>query len=141
MGNPASSAGLNLVGLKRRGFDREAIHKLRAAYRMIFSSEGTLRERVEDAAAIFPNEQLVQDVVKFIIAAKDHPLTLPRNGHERGLMARRLTLVAGSGALAPLVAAARPAPWRYAAGHRSRRPRRHRRRPRRDDSAVRRRRD
>ena len=48
---------------------------------MIFSSEGTLRERVEDAAAIFPKDQLVQDVVKFIIDAKDMPLTLPRNGH------------------------------------------------------------
>jgi len=79
-GNPAELSGLNLVGLKRRGFDREAIHNLRTAYRMIFASEGTLRERVDDAAAIFPNDQLVQDVVKFLIAAKDNPLTLPRNG-------------------------------------------------------------
>lgn len=81
VGNPAELSGLNLVGLKRRGFDREAIHNLRTAYRMIFSTEGTLRERVDDAAAIFPNDVLVQDVVKFIIAAKDSPLTLPRNGH------------------------------------------------------------
>jgi UDP-N-acetylglucosamine acyltransferase len=81
VGNPAELSGLNLVGLKRRGFDREAIHNLRTAYRMIFSTEGTLRERVDDAAAIFPNDVLVQDVVKFIIAAKDAPLTLPRNGH------------------------------------------------------------
>jgi UDP-N-acetylglucosamine acyltransferase len=48
---------------------------------MIFASEGTLRERVDDASAIFPNDVLVQDVVKFIIEAKDNPLTLPRNGH------------------------------------------------------------
>ena len=80
-GNPAELSGRNLVGLKRRGFDREAIHNLRTAYRMIFASEGTLRERVDDAAAIFPNDQLVQDVVRFIIEAKDNPLTLPRNGH------------------------------------------------------------
>jgi UDP-N-acetylglucosamine acyltransferase len=80
-GVPAELVGLNLVGLKRRGFDREAIHNLRTAYRMIFASEGTLRERVDDAAAIFPKDELVQDVVKFIVAAKDHPLTLPRNGH------------------------------------------------------------
>ncbi len=80
-GNPAELSGLNLVGLKRRGFDREAIHNLRTAYRMIFASEGTLRERVEDAAAIFPSDELVQDVVRFIVNAKDHPLTLPRNGH------------------------------------------------------------
>lgn len=80
-GNPAELSGLNLVGLKRRGFDREAIHNLRTAYRMIFASEGTLRERVEDAAAIFPKDELVQDVVRFIADAKDHPLTLPRNGN------------------------------------------------------------
>lgn len=81
VGNPAELSGLNLVGLKRRGFDREAIHNLRTAYRMIFASEGTLRERVDDAAAIFPNDELVQDVVGFIVSAKDAPLTLPRNGH------------------------------------------------------------
>lgn len=79
-GNPASLSGINLVGLKRRGFDREAIHRLRAAYRMIFSSEGTLRERVEDAADYFAAEPLVQDVVRFVLEAKDKPLTLPRNG-------------------------------------------------------------
>ena len=81
VGNPAELSGLNLVGLKRRGFDRDAIHNLRTAYRMIFASEGTLRERVEDAAAIFPKDELVQDVVKFIVEAKDMPLTLPRHGH------------------------------------------------------------
>ncbi len=54
VGNPAELSGLNLVGLKRRGFDREAIHNLRTAYRMIFASEGTLRERVEDALRFSP---------------------------------------------------------------------------------------
>ena len=81
VGNPAELSGLNLVGLKRRGFDRDAIHNLRTAYRMIFAVEGTLRERVDDASAIFPEDELVQDVVRFIIDAKDKPLTLPRNGH------------------------------------------------------------
>ena len=53
VGNRAHLAGLNLVGLRRRAFDREAVHALRTAYRMIFSSEGTLRERVDDAATMF----------------------------------------------------------------------------------------
>ena len=47
---------------------------------MIFSSEGTLRERVEDAASIFKAEQLVQDVVEFIINSNDRALCLPANG-------------------------------------------------------------
>jgi len=82
VGNRASLTGLNLVGLKRSRFDREAIHRLRAAYRQIFASEGTLRERVEDAAELFKDDKLVQDVVAFIVAASDRPIMLPRNGHD-----------------------------------------------------------
>lgn len=81
VGNRATLAGLNLVGLKRRQFDREAIHRLRAAYRMIFSNEGTLRERVEDAAELFKDDAMVQDVVTFITSAADRPILMPRNGH------------------------------------------------------------
>lgn len=80
IGNRASLTGLNLVGLKRRKFDREAIHRLRAAYRQIFSNEGTLRERVEDAADLFKDDPLVQEVVAFIMAATDRPILMPRNG-------------------------------------------------------------
>lgn len=80
VGNRARLAGLNLVGLKRRKFDREAIHTLRAAYRMVFASEGTLLERIDDAAKLFPNEQLVQDVVNFIAASNDRPICTPANG-------------------------------------------------------------
>lgn len=82
VGNRAKLAGLNLVGLKRRKFDREAIHRLRAAYRMIFSNEGTLRERVDDAAELFAKDQLVQDVVSFVSARNDRPLCMPRNGEQ-----------------------------------------------------------
>ena len=82
VGNRATLTGLNLVGLKRRGFEREAIHRLRAAYRQIFASEGTLRERVEDAAEIFSQDALVQDVVRFIAEAQDRPILLPRNGND-----------------------------------------------------------
>lgn len=79
VGNRAVLTGLNLVGLKRRQFDREDIHRLRAAYRLIFASEGTLRERVEDAAVMFKGDALVQDVVAFIAAASDRPILSPRN--------------------------------------------------------------
>lgn len=82
VGNRAVLTGLNLIGLKRRGFEREAIHRLRAAYRQIFASEGTLRERVEDAAELFKDDVLVQDVVRFISEAKDRPILLPHNAHD-----------------------------------------------------------
>jgi UDP-N-acetylglucosamine acyltransferase len=79
VGNRAHLAGLNLVGLRRRAFDREHVHALRTAYRMIFASEGTLRERVDDARSIFKDEPLVQDVVGFILSESDRQLCLPAN--------------------------------------------------------------
>lgn len=82
LGNRAKLAGLNLVGLKRRGFDREDIHELRASYRMIFASEGTLRERVEDASKLFEKSDLVQTLVSFISQASDRPICVPRNGNQ-----------------------------------------------------------
>lgn len=78
VGNRAHLAGLNLVGLKRRGFDREDIHTLRAAYRMIFATEGTLRERVGDARKMFKDNTLVQNVVDFIAESKDRSICSPR---------------------------------------------------------------
>jgi len=59
-------AGLNLVGLKRRGFKRDAIHDLRAAYRLIFAEEGAFDERVEDAARLFGERSEVMRIIEFI---------------------------------------------------------------------------
>jgi UDP-N-acetylglucosamine acyltransferase len=66
LGNRAHLAGLNLVGLRRRGFSREAIHDLRRAYRLLFAAEGTLKERVEDVAAEFENHPQVHEILDFI---------------------------------------------------------------------------
>jgi len=79
IGNRAKLAGLNLVGLKRRKFKRDEIHTLRTAYRMFFSTEGTLRERVEDASNLFSNSNLVKDVADFINSS-ERSICLPRNG-------------------------------------------------------------
>ena len=46
IGERAHLAGLNLVGLKRRGAGREDIHGLRAAFAEMFEGEGNLQERV-----------------------------------------------------------------------------------------------
>lgn len=76
-GNSASLQGLNVVGLKRRGFDRAKIHKLRAAYRQLFAYEGTFAERIEDAARLYTDEALVTEIIAFIKAQSDRNLTLP----------------------------------------------------------------
>ena len=81
-GNRAALLGLNVVGLKRRGFEREQIHNLRRAYRLLFSNEGTMAERVEDVAKMFAGDALVQQIIGFIRAGTDRPLCTPRNGRE-----------------------------------------------------------
>lgn len=79
-GNHAHLTGLNLVGLKRRGFTRETIRDLRAAYRMMFAAEGTFQERLADVAALFPDTPEVQEVVAFIQADANRALCMP--GHD-----------------------------------------------------------
>ncbi len=53
-GNPAAPHGINIEGLKRRGFTREAIGALRNAYRLLYKSGLTLDEA---KAAIAAEEQ------------------------------------------------------------------------------------
>ncbi len=77
-GNHAHLEGLNLVGLKRRGFSRDAINTLRAAYRMLFAEEGTFQERLEDTAEVYAGSPEVMEIVNFIRADSNRPLTTPQ---------------------------------------------------------------
>lgn len=82
LGNRAYLSGLNIIGLQRRGFSREDIHKLRRAYRLLFAAEGTLAERTEDVAAEFADHTIVQEIVAFIRAGGKRSLCTPRNANE-----------------------------------------------------------
>ncbi|MEN3930786.1 acyl-ACP--UDP-N-acetylglucosamine O-acyltransferase [Microvirga sp. W0021] len=79
MGNRAYLAGLNIIGLKRRGFSREEIHELRHAYRLLFANEGTLSERVDDVSAAFSNQKIVAEILEFIRTSKDRSILTPRD--------------------------------------------------------------
>ena len=79
MGERANLAGLNLVGLKRRGFDRDTIHALRNAYKTIFEdAEGTLAERAEKAKATYGNIEAVIDVLAFVNNKGSRSLCVPK---------------------------------------------------------------
>jgi UDP-N-acetylglucosamine acyltransferase len=78
-GNHAHLEGLNLVGLKRRGFSREKINTLRAAYRLLFADEGAFQERLDDVAQIYAADPDVMEIVDFIRVDAGRPLCLPRN--------------------------------------------------------------
>ena len=82
LGNRAYLSGLNIVGLQRRGFKREDIHKLRRAYRLLFAAEGTLVERMEDVAAEYADQPIVQEIIAFIRAGGKRSLCTPRSASE-----------------------------------------------------------
>jgi len=65
-GNRARLEGLNILGLKRRGFSRDEIHDIRKAYRLIFAEEGTMAERVADVVEDFSENEPVMEIVNFI---------------------------------------------------------------------------
>jgi UDP-N-acetylglucosamine acyltransferase len=70
--------GLNLVGLKRRGFSREQVRDLRAAYRLLVAPEGTFQERIEDMSREFADSPDAMEIVDFIRADATRPICLPR---------------------------------------------------------------
>lgn len=78
-GNHAHLEGLNLVGLRRRGFSREAVNELRAAYRQLFAPEGTFQERLHDAGEAYVHSAVVREIIDFIRADANRPLCLPKD--------------------------------------------------------------
>lgn len=81
MGNRARLAGLNIVGLKRRGFSRDDIHALRGAYRTLFvSSQGSvIADRLKEVAAAYPDSEPVRDVVTFLEGSSSRAICRPAN--------------------------------------------------------------
>jgi UDP-N-acetylglucosamine acyltransferase len=79
MGNRAHLAGLNIIGLRRRGFTREQIHDIRRAYRLLFANEGTLAERVEDVGSEFAEHPFVHEILDFIREGGDRAICTPRD--------------------------------------------------------------
>ncbi len=47
-GNPCRPQGLNVIGLKRAGFNRETIRVLRRAYRIVFESDNQIEEALAE---------------------------------------------------------------------------------------------
>lgn len=81
IGNRAYLAGLNIVGLKRRGFTRETIHDLRNAYRLLFALEGTFQERLADVIELFHDKKEVMEIADFAKADAVRGLVMPNRGN------------------------------------------------------------
>jgi UDP-N-acetylglucosamine acyltransferase len=75
-GQIADLAGLNVIGLKRRGFAHVDIHRIRRAYRSLFLGAGTFAERIRSAEAEFQGDPLVGKILDFIRAKRSRPLMM-----------------------------------------------------------------
>jgi UDP-N-acetylglucosamine acyltransferase len=82
MGNRARLAGLNIVGLRRRGLDSATIRGLRTAFRLLFQHEGVFAARVIETRMRFGNDPIVAEILAFI----ERPT-------KRGLIRRETRLV------------------------------------------------
>jgi UDP-N-acetylglucosamine acyltransferase len=69
-GGRAQLYGLNLVGLKRRGFSEETISTLKKAYKIIFRSGLGLEEALTKTVTEFPGSKEVAHLVDFIRMSK-----------------------------------------------------------------------
>lgn len=85
VGERAALAGLNLVGIKRRGFDRDTIHGLRAAFRMLFNEKhDTLAGRLDKAAQEFSGNKAVEDLLAFVRMESKRALCRPKGALDVG---------------------------------------------------------
>jgi len=68
--------GLNVIGMKRRGFSREDLRVVRACYESLFYGVGTFAERLADAAAAYRDHPAAGRLIAFIEAGEKRPVMM-----------------------------------------------------------------
>ncbi len=66
---PVAMCGLNLVGLRRRGFTTEQIGTLQEVYRMMYDKSIILNDRLKLIESSFPDDPNVKYIVEFVHAS------------------------------------------------------------------------
>ncbi|MBR1733609.1 MAG: acyl-ACP--UDP-N-acetylglucosamine O-acyltransferase [Alloprevotella sp.] len=67
---PICYCGINLVGLRRRGFSAELIGNIHAAYRILYNSQQLRDEAIADIQANVPMSKEIEYIVSFIQNSK-----------------------------------------------------------------------
>jgi UDP-N-acetylglucosamine acyltransferase len=81
----AYMVGINLVGLKRRGFSRGDIQAIDQAYTILFDNTtgDTIQIRIDNIRNKFATNQAVLTMLEFITTGSDRPICKPKNYYER----------------------------------------------------------
>lgn len=69
-GAPAAAKGINIEGLKRRGFSAEEISDLRRAYKVLYRQGHTTATALELLAQDYPDSKPVQQLIQSVQASK-----------------------------------------------------------------------
>lgn len=78
IGAHASLSGLNLLGLRRRGFERQEIDALRKAYDLLFSDKGTMAERLQTVEQSFGQVATVRSLIDFVGSDSSRGVLTPK---------------------------------------------------------------
>ncbi len=80
LGQAGKLVGLNVIGMKRRGYTKAQMHEARAVYRDLFFGEGTFDARLERVRAGSEGSPFATLVVAFIDADRKRALCHPSRG-------------------------------------------------------------
>lgn len=78
LGNRAYLGGLNLIGMKRAGIERESIHKARKAFRELFDASASVAENTERVGEAYPDDPVIMQIVNFIRDGGDRSMCTPK---------------------------------------------------------------
>ncbi|SOE01648.1 acyl-ACP--UDP-N-acetylglucosamine O-acyltransferase [Caenispirillum bisanense] len=78
-GNRGHLQGLNLIGMKRRGFKRDDVNAVRHAYKLLFSAAdgSVMADRLNAVEAQYGGSEPVRDIVAFVRAAGKRKICQP----------------------------------------------------------------
>lgn len=69
-GHPCTARGVNLIGLKRRGFDEAALRRLRRAFKALYKSNRNTREALDEIEGWEDTGPEIERLVAFVRASE-----------------------------------------------------------------------
>lgn len=63
---PAKITGINIVGLKRAGFDSEKRKIIKKAYKILFRKKNIPSLAIKELESLYPDNDIIKDIVEFV---------------------------------------------------------------------------
>jgi UDP-N-acetylglucosamine acyltransferase len=82
-GQHAFLDGLNIVGMRRRKFTRERLHRVRAFYQDLFHGRGAFADRLAALQGERDSDPAIGEILDFLGTDAKRPLVLPKQSGGR----------------------------------------------------------